>query len=1345
MGKEIYVGLDIGTNSIGYAVTDNAYNIKKFHGEPAWGTVVFDEASLKEERRSFRTARRRLDRKKQRVLFIQEFFAKEISKIDPSFYKRLKESSLYGDDSEFEFSLFNDDAFTDKEYHGNYPTIHHLIADLMNNTEYHDPRLVYLAVSWIVSHRGHFLSNISLENIDKIKDFRTVYSELMDFFTLEKPWDIEDIDQLGEIIKKKTGVNNKYALLKDFLYGGTKPSKEISEEFPYSKEGIVKLLAGGTYKLSDLFGKEEYQELGSISLRMNDDKFMEISTELGEDIELIIVLRSVYDWSTLVDILGDYNTISEAKIGVYNKHKTDLFNLKYIIKKYSSEKYDEVFRDNDGGKYGSYVKGGKGSLNIEDFSKAILSIIKNVTPESDDKKIVGDVIEGLELRAFLPKQKNTDNRVIPYQLYLFELIKIVDNAEKYLPFLSEVSDGYSVKEKIISVFKFKIPYFVGPLNEHSEYAWIKRYPGAKGKITPWIFERVVDLDSSEQEFIRRMTNTCTYLPNEDVLPKCSLLYQKFTVLNEINNISINGERISVELKQNIFNGLFMRYNKVTKKRIVDYLISNGHINKGEEELVSGVDTILNSTLSSYKAFNNLITNGLLTMNDVETIIEHSTYSEEKTRLAIWIKKHYSHLSEADIKYICSIRLKDFGRLSAKLLNGIEGCDKQTGEVYTVVNALWNTQYNLSEIILSDEVFTFKKEIEDYQKDYYSENNMRLSERLDKMHISNAVRRPIYRTLAVLKDIEKAFGKPEKIFVEMARGSDGSEKGKRKSSRLVQLLELYEKCDGEDVRELKKQLESMGEYANNKLQSDKLFLYYMQLGRCMYTGKPIKLEALETKLYDIDHIFPQSYVTDNSIINNKVLVLSEENGKKSNVYPISSEIRHKMSSNWKYLYEIGAISENKFKRLIRSTPFTDDEKMGFINRQYVETTQATKAVATIIGEKYPDTEIVYCKARLVSDFRHAFEIYKSRNYNDFHHAVDAYLNVVAGNVYNMRFTRKWFNVNQKYSVNPKTLFTNDVKCGEEVIWNKKMLEKVKKQAVKSNAHFVKYTYFRHGRLFEQTLVPKRIAKIPKKKELPTEKYGGYDSAAIMFFIPVKYKQGKKASTYIMSVELLYGERFMNNVEFAKEYTKSRIEYILGKAVDSIEFPLGMRPWKINTVLSLDGYKACITGVMNNGTRIIIQGITQFSDDNKWIYYLKKVENLSEKKRNNSNFIYDEEYDVVSIEKNIELYDLYIKKYKESIYINRVNKPLDVLESGRTEFEKLSIFEQADILLNIHSTFGRAGSSGINLEKIGGKKGSAAMNLSANISNWNKLFKDVRIIDMSPSGLWERQSINLLELL
>ncbi|MCF2656005.1 type II CRISPR RNA-guided endonuclease Cas9 [Lacrimispora saccharolytica] len=1345
MGREkIYVGLDIGTNSVGYAVTDSVYNIKKLHGKQAWGTVIFDEASLKDERRVHRSDRRRLDRKKQRVLFIQEFFAKEISKIDPSFYKRIKESSFYGDDSECKFSLFCDGNFTDKEYHDKYPTIHHLIADLMNNDEYHDPRLVYLAVSWLVTHRGHFLSNISLENIDKIKDFYTVYSGLMNFFALEKPWDMEYSEELGEIIKKKTGVNNKYALLNDYLYGGAKPSREISEEFPYSREGIVKLLAGGTYKISELFGKEEYQELGSISLGMNEDKFIEISAVLGDDIELIEALRSVYDWSTLVDILGDYNSISEAKIATYKKHKTDLANLKYIIRKYSSEKYDEVFRDNDGGKYGSYVKGGKGSINLEDFNKAILSIIRNIVPESDDEKIIHKVVEELELRTFLPKQKNTDNRVIPYQLYLFELLKILDNAERYLPFLSEVSDEYSVKEKIISVFRFRIPYFVGPLNDHSDYAWIKRYPGAIGKITPWNFDKVVDLDSSEQEFIRRMTNTCTYLPGEDVLPKCSLLYQKFTVLNEINNISVNGERISVELKQKIYNDLFLKYNKVTKKKIVDYLLANGYIEKGYEELVSGVDTNLTSTLSSYKAFFNLMDSGLLTQNDVETIIERSTYSEDKSRLVIWIGKQYPYLSEKDVKYICGIKLKDFGRLSAKLLNGIEGCDKQTGEVYTVISALWNTQNNLSEIILSDEIFSFKKEIEDYQKDYYLDRKTVLSNRLDDMRISNAVRRPIYRTLAVLKDIEKAFGKPDKIFVEMARGSDGSEKGRRKKSRLEQVLDLYKKCDEEDIRDLKRQLLDMGEYANNKLQSDKLFLFYMQLGKCMYTGKSIKLEEIGTKLYDIDHIFPQSFVTDDSIINNKVLVLSEENGKKSDIYPISSEIRHKMSSIWKYLYEIGAISEIKYKRLVRSTPFTDDEKIGFINRQYVETTQATKAVATIIGEKFPDTEIVYCKARLVSDFRHAFDIYKSRIVNDLHHAVDAYLNVVVGNVYNMRFSKRWFNINQEYSVKPKTIFTHDVKCGNEVIWNTQMLENVKKQAVKSNAHFVKYSYFKHGVFFDQMPVSKNNAKIPIKKGMHTDKYGGYDKPAVMFYIPVRYLQGKKTSILIMSVELLYGKRFLIDKEFAREYSYSRLEYILGKPVDSIEFPMGMRPWKVNTVLSLDGFRVAITGIGNNGKTLLIQGVTQFASNNECTYYLSKLEKLSKKFKNNAKYIYDEEFDIVSKARNLELYDLYLKKYKESIYSKRINKPLEIIENGRTDFEKLSVLEQVDMLLNIHSTFGRSGASGVDLGKIGGSPRCAATSFSANVSNWNKQYKDVRIIDMSPSGLWERQSMNLLEL-
>ena len=64
--KCYYLGLDIGTDSVGYAVTDENYALKKFKGEPMWGATLFEAANAAAERRAYRTARRRLDRKRAR-------------------------------------------------------------------------------------------------------------------------------------------------------------------------------------------------------------------------------------------------------------------------------------------------------------------------------------------------------------------------------------------------------------------------------------------------------------------------------------------------------------------------------------------------------------------------------------------------------------------------------------------------------------------------------------------------------------------------------------------------------------------------------------------------------------------------------------------------------------------------------------------------------------------------------------------------------------------------------------------------------------------------------------------------------------------------------------------------------------------------------------------------------------------------------------------------------------------------------------------------------------------------------------------------------------------------------
>lgn len=131
---------------------------------------------------------------------------------------------------------------------------------------------------------------------------------------------------------------------------------------------------------------------------------------------------------------------------------------------------------------------------------------------------------------------------------------------------------------------------------------------------------------------------------------------------------------------------------------------------------------------------------------------------------------------------------------------------------------------------------------------------------------------------------------------------------------------------------------------------------------------------------------------------------------------------------------------------------------------METRQGTKAVAEILKQALPETEIVYVKAKTVSQFRQAYQedaaFIKVREMNDLHHAKDAYLNIVVGNTYFVKFTKDvaWFirkNPGRTYSL--KEMFTGkyDVERNGEVAWkagSKGTIVTVKKQLLKnSNVH------------------------------------------------------------------------------------------------------------------------------------------------------------------------------------------------------------------------------------------------------------------------------------------------------
>lgn len=494
--------------------------------------------------------------------------------------------------------------------------------------------------------------------------------------------------------------------------------------------------------------------------------------------------------------------------------------------------------------------------------------------------------------------------------------------------------------------------------------------------------------------------------------------------------------------------------------------------------------------------------------------------------------------------------------------------------------------------------------------------------------------------------------------------------------------------------------------------------------------------------------PQSKVQDDSILNNKVLCLSTANGEKGDLFPIRLEIQKKMQPFWSYLKNAGLMNEEKYSRLTRTFHFTADELHQFINRQLVETRQSTKIVTQLLQERYPETEIVYVKACLVSRFRQEFGMLKCRSVNDLHHAKDAYLNIVVGNVYHEKFTR--INIEESYSLNLKPLFENSNLTG----WKGKgSLAEVRKVIGKNAVHVTRYAFCRKGGLFDQQpkkaqegLVPlKKSLPHDLKRELPTEKYGGYNKPTASFYLLSAYSVGNKKDIMFVPVELRYAARVLSDTEFSIWYTFREISKINGnKPVSDVRILLNGRPLKINTVLLLDGMPVTIRGKTNKGAQIIVASQLPLILPYQAEQYIKRLESFSTKKKANDKLRLNEKYDHISREQNVELYTLLSQKLKHSIFAKCPGSIARTVEDGYKKFSQLDSEDQIGCLMGIVSWFGSQ-SNGIDLTLIGGKAATGTKLINAKFSNLAKNIRDLRIVDTSASGLYVSRSENLLGLL
>ena len=1173
-----YIGVDIGTNSVGWAVIDENGNLLKKGKHHLWGSRLFDQAQTAQNRRNYRSSRRRYNKRRQRIGLLRLIMSDMVLEVDPSFFIRLEKTTfldkedkkaILKDNYKMNYNLFCDEDYNDKKYFKDYPTIYHLRKKLCESDEKADPRLIYLALHHIVKYRGNFLyegQELHLEPSNKEEDLKILFNMLSK--NNDTTYDISD-EQIQFILKTVVENISKTAKVDECM----SHLKLNSEDKKIVKE-FMRGLVGNKFNVSKLYMHEDLQfDDEDLKLQFSDKSY-------EEKMEFIDLMQQFYSWIELSKIVGSdsqHASISGAMVNIYERHREDLKTLKEVMLKIGKKEYDEMFKPTSKNvvNYYNYVNPVACS---GDKTDGFYKYVKKAIEKSDDSR-KDEILQKIANETYMLKQTSKNNAYIPYQMQKDELIKILDHQEKYYPVLKENRD------KIISILEFRIPYYYGPLDGNKQFGWLIKKKGKENeRILPWNHQEIVDVQETAAQFIKKLTNYCTYLPIEKVMPQKSLTCSMYEVLSEVNKIRIDGKLLSIDTKNRLIEDLFFKRKTVKEKDLINWLKQN-QLTVGE---ITGYqkEKAFSSSLAPWIDFKEIFDE----INDsnydlIEKIIEDMTIFNEGSILKERLKKAYN-LDQNKVKKIMKLKYSGWSRLSKKLINGIRA-DNKFGSSVSILEVMKESHMALMEII-NDQDLGFKQIIE--KENFKNETGSFEYEDIENLAGSPALKRGIWQTLQVIEEIKNYMGHEHKnIYIEFAR--EEQEKV-RTTTRVKKLKSIY--------NDIKNQLDVHGKevYSNLNKQDEKssiekrLYLYYTQLGKCMYSGESLDIDKLSD--YEIDHIFPRTLTSDDSL-DNLVLVKKKENQRKLDDLVLPLEIRNKMEVFWKKLYDNGLITQTKYYRLMRDE-FRRDQIDKFINRQLVETRQIIKHVANIIENHYEDTKVFTVRANLSHEFREKYGIYKNRNVNDFHHAHDAYIACIIGRYIQIRFpgleakyvygqymqnVKKTKNnidkENHGFIINSMKYECIDEDTGE-VIWNPERILDYIKCFNYRDVYITKKLDTNNRELFNVTILPndknsekgKTKATIPVNKlRSNVRKYGGF-SGLQSDIVAIEGKKGKKIDRRLINLPILL--RYVS-IEDQCKYIMENNKYSDIKIIKKI---------KKNQLIEIDGglyYLSSATELVN----------------------------------------------------------------------------------------------------------------------------------------------------------------------
>ena len=524
--------------------------------------------------------------------------------------------------------------------------------------------------------------------------------------------------------------------------------------------------------------------------------------------------------------------------------------------------------------------------------------------------------------------------------------------------------------------------------------------------------------------------------------------------------------------------------------------------------------------------------------------------------------------------------------------------------------------------------------------------------------------------------------------------------------------------------------------SHEITSQRLFLYFIQEGKCLYSGETLNIEDIENQsLYEIDHIIPRTLIKDDSI-DNKALVKRECNQNKSANYVLPREYRNiNQKKWWKHLKDNGLMSAKKFHNLIREK-YSDEDINGFINRQLVETRQITKHVANILKSYHKKSNVIYLKAELSHNYREKYDLFKFRDINDYHHAHDAYLAAVLGE-YKENFMKKKINFEMVKELNSKIIEMNegkrkslrygfvinsldeslsDIVCkisenlidketGETLFNAHSFNKKVEDTLYRNDIIISRKTEVKTGRFYKETIYKKGLGTINIKSNMPSELYGGYSNTITKNLMLIKYNDNQKK---IVGLPMAIAAR--NNSNEIDMFIKSQINLKKNSTYEIVKdvIPFETEILYNNQNVFIKGYSV---GHKNCEISNALQLKIKKSQMIKWKYALQYILN------NKKQYLSDAENysnEIIYFLVNLNLYPLLKKK-------------LDKIKST-LNFDNLNLDQKKKIIMELFKMY-HCNSKNANLSEFGLGDNVGRMS-GNNITSGT-------IISKSVTGIWESQ--------